>query len=161
MNGLQKIDHQAMRTNQAVIIILLVLAFLFDLSWVVGITAFVMLAGTAFGRPGFGFLYTAVLKPAGALKPDVLLDHPQPHRFAQGFGGTVLATAAILLLSGISGLGWGLSWLVAGLAALNLFGGFCVGCAVYYWFNRLGLPGFSQTPPPGVFPGLRPKREES
>jgi hypothetical protein len=28
------------------------------------------------------------------------------------------------------------------LAALNLFAGICVGCLMYYWFNRLGVPGF-------------------
>jgi hypothetical protein len=27
-------------------------------------------------------------------------------------------------------------------AALNLFAGIYVGCMMYYWFNRLGVPGF-------------------
>ena len=61
-------------------------------------------------------------------------------------------------LLGASGLGWGLVWLVAALAALNAFGGFCVGCAVYYWLNRLQIPGFRKAPPAGTFPGMRPQQ---
>jgi len=56
-------------------------------------------------------------------------------------------------------LGWGLVWVVIALAALNLFGAFCVGCAVYYWLNRLKVPGFVKSPPAGTFPGMRPKGE--
>jgi hypothetical protein len=54
-------------------------------------------------------------------------------------------------------LGWSLVWLVIALAALNLFAGFCVGCAVYYWLARLNVPGFAQHPPAGTLPGMRPK----
>ena len=43
------------------------------------------------------------------------------------------------------------------LAALNLFAGFCVGCAVYYWLQKLGLPGFTRQPPAGIVPGMRPR----
>ena len=35
--------------------------------------------------------------------------------------------------------------------------GFCAGCAVYYWLGKLRLPGFVKDPPPGTFPGMRPK----
>ncbi|MGA2477407.1 MAG: DUF4395 family protein [Spirochaetia bacterium] len=52
---------------------------------------------------------------------------------------------------------WLLTWLVIVLAAANLFLGFCAGCAVYYWLNRLQVPGFGKTPPSGTFPGMRPK----
>ena len=45
----------------------------------------VMLTGTAVGRPGFLWVYL-VLRKMGSVKPDVLRDHPQPHRFAQGLG---------------------------------------------------------------------------
>ena len=65
------------------------------------------------------------------------------------------------LLAGVPELGWALAWLVVALAALNLFGGFCVGCAVYYWLNLLHLPGFVKAPPAGTFPGLRPRRHQS
>lgn len=116
-----------------------------------------MLLGTALKRPVFGFIYTRGLKPLGWVKPDVIADNPEPHRFAQGFGGTVLVIANLLFLLSASTAGWVLVWLVIALAALNLFVGFCTGCAVYYWLNRLNVSGFKKSPPDGTFPGMRPK----
>lgn len=159
-NTLQRVDHSALRTNQAFIITLTIIAFIVNVPWLAAAVALVMLLGTAFGRPGFGIFYTRVLRPLGWVKPDVVADNPEPHRFAQGFGGTVLAVAFAVLSAGASALGWALSWLVVALAALNLFGGFCVGCAIYYWLNRLHVPGFVKAPPQGVFPGVLPKTRE-
>lgn len=158
MNGtLKAIDHSALKTNQAVIIALSLGSFIFDLPWLALATALVMAAGTALNRPGFGFVYRRLLKPAGLLKPDVLQDHTEPHRFAQGLGGTFLAAGSLLLLAGASAAGWALVWLVIFLAALNLFAGFCAGCAAYYWLGRLKLPGFDKTPPQAGLPGMRSK----
>lgn len=117
-----------------------------------------MLIGTIGNFPGFKFVYLA-LKPTGWPKPNVLLDNPEPHRFAQGFGAVVMIGGTVSLFTGASVLGWILVWVVTALAALNLFGGFCVGCAVYYWLNRLNAPGFTKSPPPDTFPGTRPKVE--
>jgi len=86
-----------------------------------------------------------------------LQDNPEPHRFAQGFGGAVMIIGTGALYAGASILGWALIWLVVALAALNLFAGFCVGCAVYYWLGRLSVPGFSKSPPSDTFPGMKPK----
>lgn len=152
-----KVDHSALRTNQAAIILLLLVGFIANLPWLAGVTALVMLLGTAIRRPGFGFLHTSLLKPLGWVKPDVLDDNPEPHRFAQGFGGVVLVASTLAFVAGAPVLGWGLTWLVIALAALNLFVGFCAGCAVYYWLNRLKVPGFIKAPPAGIFPGMRPK----
>jgi len=55
-----------------------------------------------------------------------------------------LATIAFALTSPIAG--WVLTWIVVALAALNLFAGICVGCMMYYWFNRLGVRGFTVAP---------------
>lgn len=156
MQNLQKVDHTALRINQMVIILLNVLGFVLNSVWLPGFVAAAMLLGTALSAPAFGWVYRYGLKPAGLAKPDVLLDHPQPHRFAQGLGGGFMALGTLALLAGAPALGWGLVWLVAGLAALNAFGGFCVGCMIYYWLARAGLPGFTQSPPEGGFPGLRP-----
>ncbi|MEW6178803.1 MAG: DUF4395 domain-containing protein [Chloroflexota bacterium] len=160
MNPFQPVDHSALRTNQAVIILLLLLSFILDLPLLAGLVGLMMLASALAGRPAFGWLYTALLKPRGWLKPDVLPDNPQPHTFAQGFGGMVLLAAGIFFLTGTPVAGWGLVWLVIALASLNLFVGFCVGCAVYYWLNHLGVPGFTQSPPPGTPAGWRPRRGE-
>lgn len=158
---LVKVDHAALRVNQMVIITLNVLAFVFNLPWLAAFVGGVMLLGALLNAPGFGFVYRNLLKPAGWVKPDVLLDHRQPHRFAQGLGSVFMLAGALALLAGLPALGWGLVWLVTALAALNAFAGFCAGCMLYYWLGRLNLPGFTQTPPDGGFPGLRPRRRPS
>lgn len=153
----RKVDHTALRVNQATIIILMVAAFVFNQWWLVAAVAVIMLLGTLVGRPGFLLLYSGLLRPLHIARPDILNDNPEPHRFAQGFGGIVAGVSAVLLLVGASAGGWVLTWLVVVLAALNLFVGFCAGCAVYYWLNRLKAPGFTKAPPAGIVPGMRPK----
>ncbi len=154
---LQKVDHSALRTNQAMIIGLLLAAFVADSPWLAALVMLVMAYGTLRRQPGFKIVYSGLLKPRGWIKPDVINDNSEPHVFAQGFGAAVLFGAVAALVGGLPALGWGLVWLVIALAALNLFVGFCAGCAVYYWLNRLHLPGFVKTPPAGTRPGMRPK----
>jgi uncharacterized RDD family membrane protein YckC len=84
-------------------------------------------------------------------------DNPEPHLFSQGLGAAFLVGSTVSLLAGAVVLGWVLAWIVIVLASLNLFGGFCVGCFVYYWLGRLHVPGFVKAPPPNTFPGLKPK----
>lgn len=154
---LQKVDHSALKTNQIIIITLNILAFILDQWWLAAVVALVMGIGSALKVPGFGFVYRYILKPQGWMKPDVLEDNPEPHRFAQSLGFLFMASGSVALFLGSSVLGWSLVWLVAALAALNAFGGFCVGCAVYYWLVRLNVPGFAKQPPAGTFPGMKPK----
>lgn len=156
-NGVQKVDHSALIVNQVVIILLGILAFVFDQPWLAAVVTLAMLAGTLLGEPGFVLIYRYLLRPLKLVRPYVLADNPEPHRFAQGFGGVVMLAGTVALYAGAAGPGWSLVWLVAALAALNAVGGFCVGCFVYYWLGRLGLPGFAKAPPAGTFPGLRPK----
>ncbi len=154
---LQKVDHSALKVSQITIILLNILAFILNLPLLALFVTLVMAAGTALRVPGFGFIYRYALKPWGWVKPDVLMDNPEPHRFAQGFGAVVMAAGSLALFLGSPVLGWALVWLVVALAALNAFGGFCVGCAIYYWLNRLHVRGFYKTPPAGTFPGMRPR----
>lgn len=156
-DNLQKVDHSALRVNQVIIILLNVLAFILNTYWLTALVAAAMLIGTVLGVPGFGFIYRRLLKPARIVRPDVLLDYPEPHRFAQGLGGVFMGIGTISLMLGASTLGWALVWIVVALAALNAFGGFCAGCMVYYWLGRLGVAGFIPNPPGGGIPGMRPK----
>lgn len=149
-----EVDHSALRVNQAAIILLTIVAFIADLTWLVAFVGAVMLLGSLLGRPGFVFIYSG-LRRLGLVRSDSLLDHREPHRFAQTVGGLFLAAGAGALVAGLTLVGWTLAWIVIGLAALNLFGGFCVGCAMYYWLGRLGAPGFGTQPPPGTSPGRR------
>ncbi len=139
----RKVDHSAIKTNQAFIIGLLVIAFVLDAKWLVGFVSAVMLIGTFFPKIAlFKAVYWYGLKPWGIARPDVRRDNPEPHLFAQGVGGVVLLVATLAFLAGVPVAGWALSWLVVALAALNLFADICVGCLMYYWLNRLGVPGF-------------------
>jgi len=154
---LQKVDHSVLKTNQLIIISLNILAFVFNQPLLAVLVALAMGAGSLLKRPGFGFVYTSLLKPRGWMKPDVLDDNPEPHRFAQFMGFLFMAAGSVSLFLGSALLGWTLVWIVVALAALNAFGGFCVGCAMYYWLVRLNVPGFSKQPPANTFPGAKPR----
>ena len=156
---LETLDHSAMKTSMAVRLGLLFAAFVVDAPWLVAIIALLMVLGTVRGRPDYVFVYKA-LRRMGWVSPDLVPDNPEPHRFALGIGGVFLTGGTLAFLAGLPVAGWALIWIVIGLTAVNLFGGFCVACAVYYWFNRIGLPGFVKAPIPGVFPGVRPRRPE-
>ncbi|MEZ0396573.1 MAG: DUF4395 domain-containing protein [Anaerolineales bacterium] len=158
MDELKNIDHSAIVVSQATMIVLNLIAFVANQPWLVVFVAAMMLFGTLVGSPAFGFVYRLVLQPLGVVRPHLLKDNPEPHRFAQGLGWFFMSTAALCLFLGLPILGWILVWMVIFLAALNAFGGFCLGCFIYYWLARLGAPGFVKTPPSGVFPGMRPRR---
>jgi molybdopterin converting factor small subunit len=139
----RKVDHSALRTNQAFIITLLLLAFIADVKWLVAFVSAAMLIGTAFPNAAlFQAVYRYILRPLKIVRPDVRVDNPEPHLFAQGVGGTFLLAATVGFIARVPALGWVLSWIVVALTALNLFAGICVGCLMYYWLNRLGVPGF-------------------
>jgi hypothetical protein len=154
---LQKVDHSALKANQLFIISLSILAFILNLPILAAFVALVMGLGSAFQVPGFLPIYKNILKPRGWMKPDLLDDNPEPHRFSQLLGFIFMTAGSIALFLGAAVLGWSLVWLVVALASLNAFGGFCVGCAIYYWLARFNLPGFGKQPPAGTFPGMKPK----
>lgn len=159
--SLQKVDHAILRTNQYFIIGISLLAYILNQPILAAFVALVMGIGSALKTPGFGIFYTYIFKPRGWIKPDVLDDNPEPHRFSQIVGFIFLAAGSSALFLGATVLGWALVWIVIALASLNAFGGFCVGCAVYYWLARLGAPGFNKQPPAGTFPGAKPKASAS
>ena len=130
-----------MKFNQASIITLTLLAFVFDLPGLVLFVALVLAAGTIWPRGAlFKQVYRQVLNPIGLLKPRFIDDDPAPHRFAQGLGAMFLglSSMALLALSAIP-LGWTLAGVVVLLAAINLFFNFCAGCFLYLQLSRLGL----------------------
>lgn len=141
----RQVDQNALKSNQAFIISFLLIAFVADLWPLVTFVALVMLVGTAVPSLAlFQQIYRQLLRPLGIVEANVIADNPEPHRFAQGMGGTVLAAATVAFLVGYATAGWALAWLVIALAALNLFLGFCAGCFIYYQLNRLGVPGFDR-----------------
>lgn len=143
----EMVDQSKIKTSQAITAILLLTAFVLD-SWpLAAFVAAANLLGAAVPALSlFGQIYQRVIKPTGLVKPMIIPDHPEPHRFAQGFSGLCVAISAVLLASGLPLLGWLFSWMVIILAGLNVFVGFCAGCFTYYQLNRLGLPGFGRSP---------------
>jgi len=141
------VDQSLIKVSQGSMILLLVIAFVLDIWPLVAIVAVVNMLGAL--RPRLSLwrlLYGRLLKPSGLVKPNVITDHPEPHRFAQGVGATLAALSAILLALGLQTAGWTVTWILILLAGLNLFAGFCVGCFTYYQLSRLGIRGFSHGP---------------
>jgi hypothetical protein len=135
-----RFDRSVLKTNQAAIITLTVLAFVLRQPALVAFVAAVMLAGTADPRFAlFQQLYLRVLKPAGLVKPRVVMDDPVPHRFAQGLGGSFMAASTIALALSAETAGWALAALVVALAFVNFAFDFCVGCQVFFLLARSGV----------------------
>jgi hypothetical protein len=146
-NRVSTVDQSALKVNQAFIITLLVLAFIIDSWHLAAFVSLVMLLGTVLPRYSlFKGIYQHLFLSVGLVRANIVPDNPEPHLFAQGFGGLVLILAVLSLIIGLSVIGWALVWVVIGLAALNLFLGFCAGCFLYYQLNRLQVPGFDHSP---------------
>lgn len=138
--NIRRVDQTALKFNQAAIIALLLVAFVFNWVWLVVLVAGVMIVGTLWPRAGlFKYFYAQVLRPLGLLKADVIPADPQPHLFAQGLGGLVLVLALAAWAVGLTTVTWALVGVVIVLAGINLVAGFCLGCFVYYQLARRGI----------------------
>lgn len=145
--ALRKVDHTGLKTGQALTILLLIVAFIFNSPLLVALVAIAQLLG-ALDVPfaPYRLFYQQVVKPAGWAKPNVISDNPEPHRFAMAVGALFNGAATLSLLTGAAPLGWVLVAIVVVLANLNFWLNFCAGCWMYYQFNRLGVPGFDRAP---------------
>lgn len=140
---INQVDQSSIKVSQSMTLLLLLTAFVLDLWPLAAFVAAVNLLGAASSSLSlFGLVYRRLLKPAGLVKARLVPDHPEPHRFAQGFSGVVTALSAGLVWSGLMAVGWAFSWLVIVLAGLNVGVSFCAGCFTYYQLSRLGVPGF-------------------
>ena len=143
----RKVDQTGLKVGQGLTIILLILAFILNSAVLVLFVAIAQLLG-ALAAPfvPYRLVYQQILKPAGLLKPNIVIDNPEPHRFAFLVGALFNGAAFIALVSGATTLAWVLVGIVVVLANLNFWLNFCMGCWMYYQLNRLGLPGFTVTP---------------
>jgi len=145
--ALRKVDHSGLKTGQALTIILLLAGFVLNSALLVGIVAVAqLLAAVDAPYAPYRLVYQRIVKPSGLVKPHVINDNPEPHRFAMGVGGVMNAVATVLLLVSVPTPAWVLVWIVIALANLNFWANICVGCMMYYQFNRFGVPGFTQAP---------------
>lgn len=148
MSEIRKVDQNAGKTAQLTTIVLLLLAFVIGNAawWLVAFVAVAQLMGAlALPYAPYALLYRAMLS-ARLLQPNPQPDNPEPHRFSLGLGALFNGVGALLIVGGVTGVGWVLVWVVIALANLNFWLNFCVGCWMYYQLNRLGVPGFSVAP---------------
>ncbi len=145
--ALRKVDHSGLKTGQALTILLLLAGFVLNSPLLVGIVALAQFLG-AVDSPyaPYRLFYQRVVKPSGLVKPHVINDNPEPHRFAMLIGAAFNAVAVVLLIAGVPLVAWALVWIVIALANLNFWINFCAGCWMYYQLNRLGVPGFTRAP---------------
>lgn len=147
MTGLRKVDHSGLKTGQALTILLLVAGYVLNSTVLVAVVAVAQLLG-AIDAPyaPYRLFYQRIVKPSGLVKPHVIVDNPEPHRFAMLVGAIFNGAATILLLGNAATPAWALVWIVIALANLNFWVNFCAGCWMYYQLNRLGVPGFVHAP---------------
>jgi hypothetical protein len=137
----EMVDAAGLRVNQALIVGLVLVAFVLGTPAGTRLVAFVALSlaiGVALpGKGPFQLLYRRVLRPAGLVSPQPRPDDAAPHRFAQALGAGFLATAAVTLTLDATAVGWALALLVVALALVNLLFGFCAGCFAFLHLRRL------------------------
>lgn len=138
-----RVDRNALRFNQGAIVLFTVIGFVLGAEagrWAVLAVAAVMLVGTAWAPLGlFIQVYRHVAVRLGLMRPNVVVEDPAPHRFAQGMGGSFLVLAFAALAAGAETLGWVLAWMVVALALVNILFGFCLGCFIYFQLGRAGI----------------------
>ncbi len=137
----RKVDTNALRLNQSMIVVLILFAFSLGAEnggqWLVFLTGLCIAIGAVWpGRGPFQLLYRRLLLPSGLVKARPEAGNPAPHRFAQSMGAVCLLISSVLLLAGFQVAGWGLAWIVVALALVNLIFGFCAGCFIFLNINR-------------------------
>ena len=143
----RRVDQSAIKVNQAFIAGLLLEACFLNSLALVAFVALVMLAGAVSPDLAlFRIIYRDGLRPARLMKARIVIDNPEPYRFAQGLDGVVIALGLAALMTAHATLGWTLVLSVAVMAALSLRLEFRAGCFLYYQLNRLGIPGFRHSP---------------
>lgn len=129
------IDSRGPRTNQAIVGVGALIAFLLQQEWIIVLLALQLIVGLTLGRR-FCLpcrLWFDVLQPR--LGEGTIEDARVP-RFANIIGAIFLTVSSILLYAGSSSIGWGLALIVAALALLAATTGVCVGCEMYMLIAR-------------------------
>jgi uncharacterized membrane protein len=120
-----RVDRNQLRFNQALLVVLLPLAALWDQPWLVYLLFLLM----ASQHTPWDLM--VALKRLLRVPPAVVEEDPRPHRFARFLGAVFLGLASLFLLLGLKGVGYALALVVALLAFVNLAFGFCLGCFLY------------------------------
>ena len=130
------IDIDIPRFNQAVVALLVAVAFVFQTPWLVAATAALLAVSRLLGaKAPLNVLYVRAVRPLLRSQGPVGFEPAAPPRFAQLLGTVVLTAATVAFIAGADTLGWALSLLVVALAALAATTRVCVGCILYERFH--------------------------
>ncbi len=130
------IDSRGPRTNQAIVGIGALVAFLLQQEWIILLLALQLIVGLTLGRR-FCLpcrLWFDVLQPRVG---EGRIEDARVPRFANIIGAIFLTAATVLLYAGFATAGWALSLIVAALALLAASTGVCVGCEMYMILARI------------------------
>jgi hypothetical protein len=130
------IDSRAPRTNQAVIGVLSLVAFLGGAEWLVALLAAQLAIGLTLGRRFClpCLLYFELIQPRFGEGP---IEDARPPRFANMVGVAFLGAATLAFVLDAPTLGWTLALIVSALALLAATTGLCMGCEMYRLSARL------------------------
>ncbi len=135
-----RVDRNLGKFSQGSTVLLTALAFFLNQPIIVAVTAIIMALSALVPEVSpYRLLYKGVVVPLGLLKPRIVEDDPNPHRFANGIGTVFLVAASIFLFfTPLKTVGWTLDLVIFVLSGVNFTIGFCLGCFMYYHLGRLG-----------------------
>jgi hypothetical protein len=129
------IDARGPRTNQAVVALVTLTAYLTDFWPLVTLMGLQLIVGLAFGRMYClpCLLYFKVLQPRFG---EGRIEDSRPPRFANIVGAVFMTAATIAFVAQAMTVGWVLTLIVAALAGFAAVSGICVGCEAYTLYAR-------------------------
>jgi hypothetical protein len=133
----RQIDPRGHRFGAGVSVVLLAIAFAFNIPLIVGLVG-LALAVSAW----FGTRYSALGRPWPYVRrllrigPPKELESELPPRFAQALGTVGLGLAIVLFVVGLSPLAWLVTGAVGALQFVLAATGYCLGCRLYFlrWY---------------------------
>lgn len=130
------IDARAPRFNQATVGIVSLISVLTGWWPLLALLAAQLGIGLRFGRR-YCIPCVAYFELVQPRFGEGSIEDSRPPKFANQVGFIVLASATLAHVVGLTGIGIGLGWLVAGLALLAATTGLCLGCEMYRIGARL------------------------
>ncbi|AJT42950.1 hypothetical protein UM93_06945 [Psychromicrobium lacuslunae] len=132
------VNEHAARITAGLVVLLALLTLLTSWGWGLAILAAGFVLRVLFGPriSPFALLSVKVLAP---LVGEAKLVPGPPKRFAQGIGAVISLAATISYFSGVPLLAWSLLVLLIIAASLESFLGFCLGCTIFGFLQRLGV----------------------
>jgi hypothetical protein len=133
----RQIDPRGHRFGAGASVVLLAIAFVFNVPLIVGLVGLALAVsawfGTRYSALGRPWPYVRRLLKIG---PPKELESELPPRFAQALGTVGLGLAIVLFVVGLSPLAWVVTGAVGALQFVLAATGYCLGCRLYFlrWY---------------------------